>query len=141
MSLPEEYNIKKILLIDDDADELLILQAALLEVDPSLRVSYLNNLSAKVERLLLDPPDIVFLDINMPKEDGFTWLKKLRNAGYTFPIVIYSTTRNPEKIAVAYQLGANLFLTKPNDFMESIKTFKSVLQLKWHDYAIFNAMR
>ena len=141
MSLPEEYNIKKILLIDDDADELLILQAALSEVDPSLRVSYLNNLSAKVERLLLDPPDIVFLDINMPKEDGFTWLKKLRNAGYTFPIVIYSTTRNPEKIAVAYQLGANLFLTKPNDFMESIKTFKSVLQLNWHDYAIFNAMR
>jgi DNA-binding response OmpR family regulator len=66
-------------------------------VDLSIRGFYLDNLSVKVERLLLDPPVLVSLDINMSKEDGFTWLKKLRNRDYTLPIVIYFTTRNSEK--------------------------------------------
>lgn len=117
--------------MDDDEDEFLIFEAALEQVDPNFEVFYLDSFFEKPANAECAIPDIMFLDLNMPKNNGFDWLKKIRDVGYTFPIIMYSTTRNELKIEQAYKLGANLFLTKPNSFIELAKALDLLFQIDW----------
>jgi len=59
---------------------------------------------------------IVFLDLNMPKTNGLTALKELRSkeASFDFPVVIYSTSNNPEDVNECLKAGATAFITKPS---------------------------
>jgi two-component system chemotaxis response regulator CheY len=75
----------------------------------------LNGLEA-LEKLLRQPVDLLIVDINMPKMDGFTFLKTLRRepgpiAG--IPALIISTESAPQDFAAAREAGANFYLVKP----------------------------
>jgi two-component system chemotaxis response regulator CheY len=75
----------------------------------------LNGLEA-LEKLLVQPVDLLIVDVNMPKMDGFTFLKALRRqegpiAG--IPALVTSTERAPQDIAAARAAGANFYLVKP----------------------------
>ena len=65
-------------------------------------------------------PDIIFLDINMPIMDGWECLKKLKSDSsyHDIPVIMYSTSSAKRDIDMAYNLGARLFMTKPEDFRE-----------------------
>ena len=69
-------------------------------------------------------PDLVLLDINMPKIDGFMLLKQIR-ASNTFkhlPVIMFSSSQSDEDIMKSYQLGANSYICKPNSLKELRKT-------------------
>ncbi|SEP35940.1 Response regulator receiver domain-containing protein [Niastella yeongjuensis] len=72
--------------------------------------------------------DVIFLDINMPKIDGWECLKQLKNnPDYnSIPVIIYSTSSAKKDIETAYNLGAQLFLSKPEDFRELTKILEVV---------------
>lgn len=129
--MPTEKFIKNILLIDDDPDELMLFNIAIQEIDPSIQVSYISNKDQLPKEDNCKIPDLLFLDINMPDWDGFTWLQKIRNKGVQVPIVMFSTSSNPEKINKAYTNGADLYLSKPMTFGSFVNSLQEVLQLNW----------
>lgn len=75
-----------------------------------------------------DKPDVIFLDINMPIMNGWECLRKLKdNSVYkSIPIIMYSTSSARRDIDLAYKLGVQLFLTKPEDFRELSSILKIV---------------
>ncbi|WP_245679191.1 response regulator [Actinomadura hibisca] len=63
-------------------------------------------------------PDLVVLDLNLPKVGGRAVLEKMKTDPdlRTIPVVIFSTSSNPDDISGTYQLHANAYITKPTDF-------------------------
>jgi CheY-like chemotaxis protein len=63
-------------------------------------------------------PDIVILDLNMPRMNGLELLNELRVRGLCseIPIVVLTTSRNPEHKKTALNLGARAAVSKPDDF-------------------------
>jgi CheY-like chemotaxis protein len=69
---------------------------------------------------------LILLDLNLPEVDGFEILKTLKSnpATHLIPIIILTTTDNPREIERAYELGCNIYVTKPvvyDNFAESIR--------------------
>jgi chemotaxis family two-component system response regulator Rcp1 len=71
-------------------------------------------------------PDLILLDLNLPRKSGFEVLQDIRTSvhGECIPIIILSGSANPADIRKAYAFGANCYIRKPNDLDE----FMSVIQ-------------
>lgn len=111
-----------ILLCDDDDDDRYLFQKALKKHDPSARLSLVCDGEELMETLkkARDLPDIIFLDLNMPRKNGFECLEEIKKNVLlkNIPVIIMSTTCQEEAILKAYEAGANLFITKPVTFPE-----------------------
>lgn len=121
-----------ILVVDDDIDDLQFFSDALTEIDPTIQcVTAMNGIEALRQLDTLFPrPDYIFLDLNMPKMNGKQCLRHLKNNPLfqSIPVIIYSTSRRPEDIAEANDLGAASFLVKPNKFQLLKMEISAVLQ-------------
>ena len=73
-------------------------------------------------------PDIILLDLNLPKKDGREVLKEIKENDNlkNIPIVILTTSGAEKDILRAYELHANAYVTKPLDFDEFIKVVESI---------------
>ena len=125
--------IRSLLVIDDDKDDFDLIEEAAKMIDADISVYFLdrceNGYQYKDHSF-----GLVFLDINMPQHDGFSWLKGIRESGYTnLPIIIYTNSHRPEHIVQAYKEGANLYYTKPTSFKELINGLKELISLDWKD--------
>ena len=78
---------------------------------------------AKVPR-----PDLILLDLNLPKKDGREVLKELKsdNSLRTIPTVILTVSKSEEDILKTYNLHANCYITKPIDLNQFSKVVKSI---------------
>jgi len=65
-----------------------------------------------------ETPCLVLLDINMPRVDGLTVLRRLKGDPATrcIPVIMLTTTDDPVEVAACYRLGCNLYITKPVGF-------------------------
>jgi DNA-binding response OmpR family regulator len=72
------------------------------------------------------PPDLIFLDLNVPRKDGFQTLKEIKeHTGLrSIPILIFSTSQEQEQVELSYKLGANPYITKPMSFHDLINTVR-----------------
>ncbi|MBE9202099.1 MULTISPECIES: response regulator [unclassified Nodularia (in: cyanobacteria)] len=73
-------------------------------------------------------PDIVLLDLNLPRKDGREVLAEIK-ADQSFkriPVVVLTTSQSEEDILKAYNLSANCFITKPVDFDQFVKIVQSI---------------
>ena len=73
-------------------------------------------------------PDIILLDLNLPKKDGREVLEEVKSDETlrNIPIVVLTTSRAEEDILKSYNLHANAYITKPVDFDQFIKVIKSI---------------
>jgi two-component system, chemotaxis family, response regulator Rcp1 len=73
-------------------------------------------------------PDIILLDLNLPKKDGREVLAEIKNDPQLkrIPVVVLTTSKAHEDIARSYDLHANCFITKPVDFDKFIEVVKSI---------------
>ncbi len=126
---------KNIFLADDDADDLLFFEDALKEIAIPSQLTISHNgleLMSNLETLTAHPPpDVIFLDLNMPFKNGFECLKEIRETPKLkdIPVVIFSTSNNESTVSKTYSLGANCYCCKPNSHKTLIKTIESVLAL------------
>ncbi|WP_276166373.1 response regulator [Zobellia alginiliquefaciens] len=110
-----------IFLTDDDADDRMLFEEALLELDIQVEFRSFEN-GVDLMKNLLDPiqplPDYIFLDLNMPLMNGEECLNDIRDEPKfsKIPIIIYSTFIDSIKLEVLRLNGANLYLKKPNSF-------------------------
>ncbi len=77
-------------------------------------------------------PALVLLDLNLPRKNGREVLSEMKTEGTLkcIPVVVLSTSTNPEDIDAAYRLQANCYVVKPCD-LDSLIDFSKVLELFW----------
>lgn len=66
-----------------------------------------------LEKSLSAPYDVILCDINMPKMDGLTFIRRLRETDENIPVIVLTTQEEEIHRQKAYEAGANLFLVKP----------------------------
>ena len=73
-------------------------------------------------------PDLIMLDLNLPRKDGREVLKELKSDPdlKTIPVVVLTTSRSDEDILHSYKLHANCYITKPVDFTSFINVVRSI---------------
>ncbi len=112
---------KIFLIVDDDDDDIAFLKEAVHQSYPhAYCLSARNGEQALklLENHTTRLPDIIFMDLNMPRMDGKTCLKKLK-AQMRFqgiPVVIFSTSSSDKHKLETKKLGAAKFITKPTSF-------------------------
>ena len=116
---------KSILLVDDDANFAELTKACLLHGEGVANEVVIARDGVEAVEDLFNPgraapeemPDLVLLDLNMPRMDGFGMLRKMRAAERTrfIPVVIMTSSIDPEDVRMAYTLGANGYLDKLSD--------------------------
>ncbi len=73
-------------------------------------------------------PDLIMLDLNLPKKDGREVLRELKNdpSLKLIPIIVLTTSRADKDILQSYELNANCYITKPVDFQQFIEVVKTI---------------
>lgn len=111
-----------ILLVDDDADDQLFFIDAITAIDRSLKCDVASNGVEAIVRLkhLTTLPGVIFLDLNMPKMNGYECLQAIRqqHSFNEIPVIIITTSSNPAEAERTKQLGAKNFITKTPDFVK-----------------------
>lgn len=133
MTLPQNTP-KRIFLADDDLDDCLLFEEALREVCTQSSLTTANDGIELMQALESDIlPDLIFLDLNMPRKNGFECLSEIREKSLfkNVPIIIFSTTAQPEAVYHVYEKGANYFVCKPNTFQLLKNTIHHVLDINW----------
>jgi CheY-like chemotaxis protein len=121
-----------ILIADDDIDDQYMLKQAFNSVQLEEHVITVNdgvelldylNKRGKYKDAAVMCPKIILLDLNMPKKDGRECLREIKaNAKLSsIPVVVYSTSSNPDDIAYAYQHGASSYISKPYSYQELVR--------------------
>jgi two-component system, response regulator len=118
---------KSILLVDDDANFAELTKACLLHTEGVANEVVIARDGVEAVEDLFHPgraapeemPALVLLDLNMPRMDGFWVLRKMRAAESTrfIPVVIMTSSIDPEDLRMAYTLGANGYLDKLSEGM------------------------
>jgi CheY-like chemotaxis protein len=82
---------------------------------------------------MLQLPDVLFLDLNMPIKNGLECLQELKGdiKLRTLPVVIFSTSSFPGNINKVYDYGAHLYIRKPNDFLSFKRVIQHVFAINW----------
>lgn len=114
----EPYNIW---LADDDESDRMLFVTAFSELKITTEVTTFNDgvkLMDGLNRCQGTLPQFIFLDLNMPRKNGLDCLKEIRaNRDWSEVFVaIYSTSDNENDMEETFLRGANVYITKPNDF-------------------------
>lgn len=119
----------KILLVEDDSIEIMKLQRTVASLQWPHQIIEARNGEEALETLeqMESLPDLIFLDLNMPKLNGIDFLRimKTRNKMKHLPVVILTTSSNQCDIRECYQLGIAGYLIKPlgyDDYVSMMKT-------------------
>jgi CheY-like chemotaxis protein len=127
---------KRLFIIDDDVEDQEILMEALDEVDKNIECSTSTSgedALRQLEKGLTILPDLIFLDMNMPKLNGKQILKELKKSTVTkaIPVIMYSTSFAPRDIEEIGQLGAAHHLVKPSRFDDLCRSLNVILGKSW----------
>ena len=121
----------KILLIEDDTIELMKLNRAMLSLNMNHEVTEANNGEDALELLLKEKyyPDIILLDLNMPKINGIEFLEILKNneALKFIPTIILTTSSNEKDLLACFNLGISGYILKPLKYEEYIEKINVLL--------------
>lgn len=128
---------RHIFLAEDDEDDRLLFSDALAELDNSAVITHAQNgkdLMAILNRLPEPLPEIVFLDLNMPIQNGYECLAEIRNNRrglQDLKIIALTTNGNQDNIDKVYSLGASYYIVKPSNFKALKAIISKVLQIDW----------
>lgn len=125
-----------ITLADDDEDDRLFFTDAFDELKINTNVTTCND-GIELMEYLKNPetilPNILFLDLNMPRKNGFECLLDIKkdNRFDDIAIAIYSTSSSEEDIENTFVHGANIYIKKPSDFNSLKKVLSEVVTINW----------
>lgn len=123
-------------MVDDDEDDRKMFQEALLTVDGAAEFIQAEDGLVALEMLSGHPafvPDLIFLDLNMPRKDGKQFLAEVSRITSlrAIPVIVYSTSKNPRDIEEVKNLGAVQFITKPFFFDDICTAIAGALDEIW----------
>ena len=123
---------KIIVLAEDDEEDVDFFKEALSEIEIDIQVTVVKNgiLLIKYLETTQELPDIIFMDLNMPFKNGVQCLEEIKKVDKwkTIKTIILSTSSNKDQIEKLYELGADLYLTKPTSFNELKRQLSECVQ-------------
>jgi CheY-like chemotaxis protein len=139
---PNEKRPMFVLVADDDEDDRELTRDALLEVnagtvrfvrDGQELLDYLRNKGAEAGQPA-ETPDLVLLDLNMPRMNGAQALSEIRADRdiASIPVVVFTTSRDEQDVRDSYERGANSFISKPSTFADLVEAMRA-FRTYWAD--------
>jgi two-component system, chemotaxis family, response regulator Rcp1 len=125
----------EILLVEDSPSDTELTIEALQEAKVSNRLSTVEDGVEAMEFLrhqgrhaAAPTPDLILLDLNLPRKDGREVLAEIKSDSTlkTIPVVVLTTSRADQDVLRSYQLNANCYITKPVDFGQFVKVVLSI---------------
>jgi two-component system, chemotaxis family, response regulator Rcp1 len=125
----------ELLLVEDSEPDVRLTIEALREAKVKNRLSVVSDGVEAIEFLRRQGrhadaprPDLILLDLNLPRMDGRQVLKTIKNDDTLkqIPVVVLTTSKSEEDVLRAYQLHANCYITKPVDFNRFMEVIKSI---------------
>jgi len=126
----------RIVLADDDEDDRNLFKEAFDGIRVKTTLAMVNdgqqlmNYLSKADDTL---PDVIFLDLNMPRKGGMECLEEIRanKKLKDISVAIYSTSASDADIENTFLKGANIYIRKPNDFVKLKKVISEILSVNW----------
>lgn len=127
----------EVLLVEDSPSDVRLMQEALIESGVSSRLHVVRDGAQAMQFLRNEPPldhaprpDLIFLDLNLPRMSGREVLSEIKRSRdlSTIPVCILTTSSNQQDVDAAYALNATCYITKPSnldDFVAQVKTIYS----------------
>lgn len=126
---------KEILLIEDNQGDVVLIREALQESGSFCRLNVMKNGSLAIDYLRElqnnednSIPDIIILDLNIPRKNGREILAEIKASERLkiIPVVVLTSSEADLDILHCYQLNANCFITKPADFDHYVRVIKAI---------------
>jgi CheY-like chemotaxis protein len=129
-----------LVMVDDDEDDCLLVNEALKLActgctfrcvrDGAEMMDYLHRIGRYQNPESSPAPDIILLDLNLPRMGGREVLRRLKTDPRfrAIPVIILTTSRELEDVKVCYDLGANSYITKQSNFEELISAVKTLTE-------------
>jgi CheY-like chemotaxis protein len=120
----------ELLLIEDNSGDILLTKEAFEEINFTENLSVVTDGEAALDFLYkkgryedAPTPDLIILDLNIPRVDGRELLAKIKNDSTLkkIPVIVLSTSKSDRDIKTCYELQANCYLIKPVDFEEFLE--------------------
>jgi len=122
---------KRILIIDDDPDDIEFFIEALRSIDGTFECAQAANGEEGLSNLRTSafPPEYIFLDLNMPRLNGKEFLSEIKKDGRlsAIPVIMYSTSGIESDIRESLQLGARDFIVKPTRLKDLSDRIEAVM--------------
>lgn len=140
-----------ILLADDDLDDRNFFKNALDALPQEYELKTVNDGEQLMKYLLENAenlPDILFLDINMPRKNGLECLAEIKKNDFLkdLPVVVFSTSKSNDMVKLVFKLGSHVYVSKPNDIGQLKQIISNALPIamehtfsKWPLKYILNA--
>ena len=124
-------SLMKILLVEDSLADIELTIDALKSAKVANEVTVVRDGASALEHIRASPdaqPDLVILDLNLPRMSGHEVLAAMRadEAMRRIPVAVLTTSSAESDVATTYDLGANCFLTKPVDVQAFIHVVRSI---------------
>ncbi len=128
-------NQRTILHVEDNPGDVCLIGEALRESGRNYEVvvvsdgaKALDYLFRRGEHAGAPPPDLILLDLNLPKKNGCEVLAEIKkdNALKRIPVVVFTSSAAPLDVGEAYRLHANCYITKPVDLEEIFRVVRMV---------------
>lgn len=126
----------EILLIEDNSGDVLLTKEAFEEIDFKDRINVARDGDDAMDYLRkrgpykdVSRPDLILLDLNLPRKDGREVLEEIKSDPElrSIPVIILTTSKSERDIRICYDLHANCYITKPVDFEEFLKIVKYIV--------------
>jgi CheY-like chemotaxis protein len=125
--------VPEILLADDDNDDCIFFRDALQEFDAPTNLTTVCDGEQLMEYLRKAKylPDVIFLDLNMPRKNGFDCLKEIKQNDRlkNLPVVIISTSSEPSIMELLRTQGAQHYICKPATYYELVKVTHQAINI------------
>jgi len=121
-------------MVDDDADDQFFFCDAINELNNGLKcTTAYNGIDALKKIEIPPPPDVIFLDLNMPVMNGFEFITVLQKDEKLkdIPVVIFTTSSSEHDKQKALRLGAKHYITKPTEFAKLKSMLTETLQASY----------
>ncbi len=125
-----------ILLVEDNPGDVRLTQEALHELRVAIRLHDVPDGHAALDFMLKTPPDLILLDLNLPRMGGLELLQHIKQQHDLrhIPVIILTTSESQQDIRDSYRLGANAYISKPVDLDHFIRLMQA-----FEDFWFFTA--
>ena len=135
MSVPEHVEVIDVLLVEDDPGDVLLIREAFEDNKVHNRLHVVSDgveaidfLRKEGENGQAPTPDLILLDLNLPRMDGREVLAEIKADEdlRQIPVVVLTTSKAEEDVLRSYKLHANAYVTKPVDFDRFIEVVRQI---------------
>lgn len=124
-------DFKRLLVIDDDVEECMILEAAIQQVDDQIDFLCMHDGRQVISVIDTFQPTIVLTDMIMPLTTGVDCLKEIKRRFPDLPVIVYSGLPSKDQVIKAYEQGCELVVQKPSSFRGLVNIIKAIFALDW----------